>query len=179
MDERDELNERLTQLEDAFSLFARPERPPEPSETGHGTVRLTFDGSLTHPAFYGAEERPADRLPFRWMGRADRADFAVAVPRHREREVSVVLAMVIDEAAFEAFTVRLDEREPLALHRDSHAADTLRVTARFAAGPAAGPHSLVSLLAPVAVDLSERGDPRTVSVAVHSVEVREVPLAEA
>jgi hypothetical protein len=147
------------------------------------SVRQILAERLTHPAFHGAERR-GDGLSFRWMGRQASADLAVRLPRGIPVRITVRLAAAAGPSTLGALSLAVDgvRAGPLQVTPDGAGGASVSALVRLA-GPSvpAGGRPLermarLTLRAP-AIDFSDRGDPRRLSIAVHAIRAETVPDA--
>ena len=152
------------------------EAEPEADADAEGAFEvLTAQKHFDRPAFYHLE-RQDDRTMFRWMGREDEETFTVTIARDRPLRVTAHLVHAIDRAALDGFEIGLgeafaDEYE-LTLPSGGGAIKTATFTLPDAT-PEPSPVRL-TLRLKSKVDLSSRGDPRTLGVAVSKIVVRQV-----
>ncbi|WMS45354.1 hypothetical protein RDV64_23670 (plasmid) [Acuticoccus sp. MNP-M23] len=140
-----------------------------------GALRvLTAQKHFDHPAFYHLERRD-DQMMFRWMGREDDQDFTVSIARDRPVRVTAHIAHAIDKAALEGFQIGIEDAfasdYELVLPPEGGAIKSATFTL---ANPAAQTPVRLQLRLKSKVDLSDRGDPRTLGVALSKIVVRQV-----
>lgn len=141
------------------------------------TRTLSAEHHLVHPAFHGLERRPGDGQPFRWMGRESFADLTITMPLDRTIQVETHVFTAINEQAFEGLTIAVEDHDGDAYSVSELADGTIVRSAifPFADSNRALPETVnVRLGLRHTVDLSHRGDPRTVGVAVMSVVIRQL-----
>lgn len=134
-------------------------------------ARQHFD----YPAFYHLERRN-DQMEFRWMGREDEQAFIVRIARDRPLHVTAHIAHAIDQAALDGFEIGIEdtfaEDYELVLPPEGGAVKSATFTIANPT-PDAAPVRL-QLRLKSKVDLSGRGDPRTLGVALSKIVVRQV-----
>ncbi|WP_226581715.1 hypothetical protein [Acuticoccus sediminis] len=131
------------------------------------------DDGLTHPAFYPPERRPSDGLSLRWIGNANDAVLPTDISRTRPIRVDVQLAVVINAAALDGFSVTCDGLPAVKVERTRMDDGSILHSSTFDAPASPDPLALVRIGLHIAskVDLTARGDPRFVAVAIHKIDV--------
>ena len=152
------------------------ETGPEADTDGEGaTLILTAQKHFDRPAFYHLE-RQDERTMFRWMGREDEESFTVTIARDRPLRVTAHLVHAIDRAALDGFEIGLEdafaEEYELALPAEGGAIKTATFTLPDETAEPAPVRLRLRLRSKV--DLSDRGDPRTLGVALSKIVVRQV-----
>lgn len=179
------LTKRVSALEDALAdilmklsametagpaaVPAAPQHPPK-SET------IMVGGKFANSAFFALEQRGEDGLPFRWMGRANEAEIRVKIGRDRPLLVEVFVAVHVEAAVLESFTVSCDG-DP-AVSTDTRPADGDIIIKRFNFDPLPkGPRLPVTTLELVlgkVTKMTSGDDKRTLGVGIHKIVVSEV-----
>lgn len=166
--ERDRLREALAELQDRLLAHYTDDSRLH-AET------LFLDEHFSNPAFYFLEKLGPER-PFRWMGREETAWLPTKLPRTRAVRVDVVIEVAIGEAAIEGLAVHADG--VFAVASDSEILESGAVCKTFfvPAPPRPDPYARlnVGLVAGHRVDLSARGDPRTLSVGISRIEITQL-----
>lgn len=131
------------------------------------------DDGLTHSAFYPPERRPSDGRPFRWLGREAEAVLPTDISRTRAIRVDLELAVVLNRASVDGLSVTLSGARPVRTQTASLADGSTLLRTEFAVPDSPDPLSLarIGLHAGHMVDLSSRGDPRSVAVGIHKIEI--------
>lgn len=167
--------ERIKALERALAeLLAKnaPLRPDEDALAPRPLVSVSCR-MLDPLAIHAQEVRGADGLAFAWMGKGETLTLAAAVPSDRPRAVSVHIADAITPEALAALTITCDGQATRNVEDERRGGVTVR-RAVFDAALEPAEETRVTVTAPVRVDLTERGDPRTVSVALHKIVVAQL-----
>ena len=139
---------------------------------GAGPFRRDIDvADIDHPAFYGLEHQP-NGMYLRWLGQEDEAALAVDVPGGVPLRVIAEFVIAIDEAALEGLSIGLDGTYAQAHETTRHEDGRLLRSAVFAPlaehGGTLRP-ATVNLRVAHKVDLSDKGDPRTLAVALRKI----------
>ncbi len=131
------------------------------------------DEGLTHPAFYPPERRPSDGLSLRWIGNEDDAILPTDISRTRPLRVDVQIAVSADAAALDGFSVTCDGIAPIAVTRTRTDDGSWLHSSTFAPPQNPDPLALVRLGLHIAskVDLTDKGDPRSLAVGIHKIEI--------
>ena len=162
------------ELEEMNAVEAEIEAEAENEPDGALRV-LNARQHFDYPAFYHLERR-SDQMEFRWMGREDEQAFIVRIARDRPLRVTAHLAHAIDQAALDGFEIGIEdtfaEDYELVLPPEGGAVKSATFTIANPT-PDAAPVRL-QLRLKSKVDLSSRGDPRTLGVALSKIVVRQV-----
>ncbi|MBJ3775698.1 hypothetical protein [Acuticoccus mangrovi] len=150
-------------------------------ETPHGAAEppsrevIVFDDSFSDPAFYPVERRGSDGLVFRWMGRQDEATIPTKINRASPVRIEVHLAHFIDTVALDGLRIGIDGRYAYNYSTKVFDSGNTLKTAEFDFYDD-DPDDLivVNLKVLTKTDLSDRGDNRTLAVAVHKLVVQKI-----
>lgn len=137
------------------------------------TIRL--DEHFANPAFYFLERLGPDRS-FRWMGREEAAWLATRIPRTRALRVDILVETMISEAALEGLRVHADGIYAVASETQYLDSGAILRSFFIPAPPEPDPYGRVGLgiVAGERVDLTGRGDPRTLAVGIACIEITQI-----
>ncbi|UOM34195.1 hypothetical protein [Acuticoccus sp. I52.16.1] len=171
-----QLHEQIALLQEAVGVTNFDGTTPQ-----HQTIYA--DESLTHPAFYPPERRPSDGLSLRWIGNEDDAVLPTEIGRTRALRVDVQIAVIINMAALDGFSVTCDGLTAVEVVRTKMDDGGWLHSSTFAAPANPDPLALVRLGLHVTskLDLTDKGDPRFLSVGIHRVDLwqlDEAPIAD-
>lgn len=166
--ERDRLRAMVMELQDTLlHHYTDVER------IHHETILV--DEHLINPAFYFLERLGPER-PFRWMGREEAAWFATRIPRTRAVRVDLVVEVLISESALEALKVHANG--VYAVAGETEYLDNGAILKSFFLPAPANPDPYgrvaIGIVAGERVDLSARGDERTLSVGLSRIEITQI-----
>ncbi|WP_226581712.1 hypothetical protein [Acuticoccus sediminis] len=139
------------------------------------SVVILVDEGFDEAAFYPLEHRP-DGLPFAWMGVRDEQAFTVTIPLDRPVRVEAHLAVVIDDEALSGLEIEFDQEEPQSVETSGEGGCIVKSAVFAPIDPtrALSEPVQVVLKATHAVDLTDKGDGRTLSVGLHKLVVRQL-----
>ncbi|MEM8852217.1 MAG: hypothetical protein AAGD34_00865 [Pseudomonadota bacterium] len=147
-----------------------------PSQHPLKTETIMVGAKFVNAAFYTLEKRGEDGLPFRWMGRASTADMRVKIGRDKALSVEVYVAVHVEAAVLESFTVSCDGDRALLTDTTPAAGNMVVKRFRFAPLPKAPrlPVTTLELSLGKVTKMNKEEDRRILGVGIHKIVVSEI-----